>query len=65
MSTRLNILLNIQHGLDRTIRAGAAMQDVPQEDRYMLAATLDRACTLRAQIAIEKAKLTSKEDSEQ
>lgn len=64
MSTRLNVLLRMERGLDRTIRDGASMI-VPYEVRYMLTTTLEHACDLRASMAIEKAKLTSKEDIEQ
>lgn len=65
MSKRLDILLRIQKGIDKSIRDGANMRDVPEDDKPLLAETMERLCTCRAQVAVMKAKITSEEDSEQ
>jgi hypothetical protein len=62
MSKRLDILLRLQKGLDKSIRDGAGMQGVPEDDKPILAETMEKLYTCRAQVAVMKAKITSEED---
>jgi hypothetical protein len=65
VSNKLSELNAIQRNLERNIVACVRIAAMPGSSKSLLTATLDKACTCVARILIEKAKITSKEDSEQ